>query len=36
MAGADPAELAREGAIPGPVAAYIGMHPDLYGPRRDA
>jgi nicotinic acid mononucleotide adenylyltransferase len=36
MAGADPAELAREGAIPGPVAAYIGMHPGLYGPRRDA
>lgn len=36
MAGADPAELAREGAIPGPVAGYIGRHPGLYGPRRDA
>lgn len=36
MAGADPAELAREGAIPGPVADYIGRHPGLYGPRRDA
>jgi nicotinic acid mononucleotide adenylyltransferase len=36
MAGADPAELAREGAIPGPVASYIGRHPGLYGPRRDA
>jgi nicotinic acid mononucleotide adenylyltransferase len=34
MAGADPAELAREGAIP--VAGYIGRHPGLYGPRRDA
>ena len=36
MAGADPAELAREGTIPGPVASYIGRHPGLYGPRRDA
>jgi nicotinic acid mononucleotide adenylyltransferase len=36
MAGADPAELAQEGAIPGPVAGYIGRHPGLYGPRRDA
>ena len=33
MAGADPAALAREGAIPGPVAGYIGSHPGLYGRR---
>jgi nicotinic acid mononucleotide adenylyltransferase len=33
MAGADPAELAREGTIPGPVAGYIGRHPGLYGRR---
>jgi nicotinic acid mononucleotide adenylyltransferase len=33
MAGADPAALAREGAIPGPVAGYIGRHPGLYGRR---
>jgi nicotinic acid mononucleotide adenylyltransferase len=33
MAGADPAELAWAGAIPGPVAGYIGSHPGLYGRR---
>jgi nicotinic acid mononucleotide adenylyltransferase len=34
MAGADPRVLAREGAIPWPVADYIGEHRSLYGPSR--
>jgi nicotinic acid mononucleotide adenylyltransferase len=34
IAGADPQVLAREGAIPRPVASYIGGHRGLYGPRR--
>jgi nicotinic acid mononucleotide adenylyltransferase len=33
-AGADPDVLAGEGAIPGPVARYIGRHPGLYGLRQ--
>jgi nicotinic acid mononucleotide adenylyltransferase len=34
-AGADPDELAAEGAIPGPVAGYIRRHPGLYRTRQD-
>jgi nicotinate (nicotinamide) nucleotide adenylyltransferase len=34
-AGADPDELAGEGAIPAPVAAYISRHPGLYRTRQD-
>jgi nicotinic acid mononucleotide adenylyltransferase len=33
MAGADPDELAGEGAIPAPVAGYISRHPGLYRSR---
>ncbi len=33
MAGADPRLLAREGAIPAPVADYISKHPGLYPAR---
>jgi nicotinic acid mononucleotide adenylyltransferase len=33
IAGADPGLLAREGAIPVPVADYISRHPGLYAPR---
>jgi nicotinic acid mononucleotide adenylyltransferase len=33
MAGADPRLLAREGAIPAPVADYISRHPGLYSAR---
>ena len=32
-AGADPDELAGEGAIPAPVAGYISRHPGLYRTR---
>ena len=34
IAGADPRLLAREGAIPAPVADFISAHPGLYGPGR--
>ena len=33
-AGADPGELAGEGAIPAPVAGYISRHPGLYRSRQ--
>ena len=33
IAGADPRLLAREGAIPAPVAEYISRHPGLYSAR---
>jgi nicotinic acid mononucleotide adenylyltransferase len=36
IAGADPELLAREGAIPAPVASYIERHPGLYRSRKTA